>query len=99
VAAGQTVFDRYGFRGAPVGPVWWDGERRADAAALDLEGHAPVSMRSFARSVRAGEVFSELTTIASTSPVPHRRDHTPRLPASFALSHAGVRHFLPRSAA
>ena len=99
MAAGQTVFDRYGFRGAPVGPVWWDGERRADAAALDLEGHSPVGLRSFARSVRAGEVFSELTTLASTSLAPQRRDHTPRLPASFALSHAGVRHFLASSAA
>jgi len=99
VAARQTVFEGHDFRGAPVGPVWWAGERRADTAALDLEGHAPVSMRSFARSVRAGEVFSELTTIASTSPVPHRRDHAPHAPTSFALSHTRLRHFLAHSAA
>jgi len=99
VAAGQTVFDCHGFRGAPVGLVWWAGERRADTAALDLEGHSPVGLRSSARSVRAGEVFSELTTIASTSPVPHRRDHAPRPRDSFALSHARLQHFLASSAA
>ena len=99
MAAGQTVFDRYGFRGAPVGPVWWDGERRADAAALDLEGHSPVGMRSSARSVRAGEVFSALTTLASTSLAPLRGDHAPHAPTSFALSHARLQHFLTSSAA
>ena len=99
MAARQTVFEGHDFRGTPVGPVWWAGERREDTAALNLEGHSPVVMRSSARSIRAGEVFSELTTLASTSPAPHRRDHAPRPPDSFALSHARLQHFLTRSAA
>jgi len=99
VAAGQTVFDYHGFRGAPVGLVWWEGVRRADAAAHNLEGHSPVGMRSSARSVRAGEVFSALTALASTSLAPLRGDHAPHAPTSFALSHTRLRHFLAHSAA